>query len=79
MRRNITAGDVPFHKAWLQAIVDRIEIDDATIRIIGDKSNLERVARTDSTSGQAGVRSSVRKWYAQGESNPCLRRERAPS
>ena len=79
LRTNITADDIPFRKAWLQAIVDRIEIDDTTVRIVGDKSNLEWVVQTGAAPGQAGVRSSVHKWYAQGESNPCLRRERAPS
>ena len=53
-------------EAWLQAIVNRIEIDDTTIRISGDKSNLERVVRTGAASAQAGVRSSIRNGTPKG-------------
>ncbi|NEU15034.1 recombinase family protein, partial [Methylobacterium sp. BTF04] len=41
MRENVTAGEIPFRKAWIQSIVDRVEVDDHVIRIIGDKSSLE--------------------------------------
>ncbi len=78
MRDNITTGDIPFRKAYIQAVVDRIEVDDNVIRIIGDKTTLEQ-AVAGKTVGRSGVRSFVRKWRAQGESNPCFRRERATS
>lgn len=37
MRANITAGESPFRKACLRSILDRIDVDDEVIRIIGDK------------------------------------------
>ena len=42
MRDNVRNGDVPFRKAWIQAIVDRVEVDDEVIRIVGDKTSLEQ-------------------------------------
>ena len=41
MRENITTGEVPFGKAWLRSVVERIEVDDAVVRIIGGKATLE--------------------------------------
>ncbi len=71
MRRNITEGTIPFRKAWLRSIIDRVEVDTDTVRIIGDKANLEQViAATNSGSlKEPGVRSSVRKWRARKDSN----------
>jgi hypothetical protein len=31
----------PFRKAYIKAVVDRIEVDDHAIRIIGDQATLE--------------------------------------
>jgi site-specific DNA recombinase len=42
MRENLTTGAVPFRKAMITSVVDRIEVDDTEIRIIGDKGTLER-------------------------------------
>jgi DNA invertase Pin-like site-specific DNA recombinase len=75
MRENITTGEVPFRKAYLRSVIDRIEVDDDIIRITGDKTRLEQAIGGKSFA-TSGVRSFARKWYAQGESNPCLRRER---
>jgi len=41
MRENITSGDIAFRRAYIQAVVDRPEVDDGVVRIIGDKSTLE--------------------------------------
>lgn len=79
MRENVTTGEITFRKAWLQAIVDRVEVDDDVIRIVGDKANLEAVIVADGASASAGVRSSVRKWRALRESNPSPQRERLMS
>jgi site-specific DNA recombinase len=68
MRENITAGDIPFRKAYIQSVVDRIEVDDHAIRIIGDKATLEQAIAGSSGSG-IGVRSFVRKWRARRDSN----------
>ncbi len=78
MRENVTSGDVPFRKNYIRSVVDRIEVDDEVIRIIGDKATLEQAI-----AGQAlrpdGVRRRVPKWRSLGDSNPCFRRERATS
>jgi hypothetical protein len=42
MREKLTTGTVPFRKAYLGAIVDRIEVDDCEIRIVGRKDLLEQ-------------------------------------
>src|SRR5690606_11535458 len=36
MRENIAAGEIPFRKAYLRSVIDRIEVDDDVIRIVGD-------------------------------------------
>ncbi len=79
MRVNVTSGEIPFRKAWLQAIVDRVEVGADVIRIVGDKGSLETALTKANGSAVPSVRSSVRKWRSQGESNPCFRRERATS
>ena len=35
MRQRIQEGDTPARKAWLSSIVDRIEVDEGTIRLFG--------------------------------------------
>jgi len=36
MRENIATGEIPFRKAYLRLVVDRVEVGDHAIRIIGD-------------------------------------------
>ena len=61
MRDKFTRGEIPFRKAYLGAIVDRVEVDDREIRIVGRKDVLEQAVL-----GNGGfvprVRSFVRKW-----------------
>ena len=78
MRENITTGEIPFRKAYIRSVVDRIEVDDNVIRIIGDKATLEQVVAGRQTT-PGGVRSFERNWRSLGDSNPCFRRERATS
>ena len=78
MRERITTGETPFRKAYLRSIVDAIEVDDKVIRIHGSKTSLEQAIIAGEQIGK-GVRSFVRKWRSQGDSNPCFRRERATS
>ncbi len=78
MREHITTGDTTFRKAYLRSIVDAIEVDDKVIRIHGSKASLEQAVIAGEQIGK-GVRSFIRKWRAQGDSNPCFRRERAAS
>lgn len=75
MRENIRTGEVPFRKAYLRSVIDRVEVDDAMIRIVGDAATLEEVivAQGSDTRNKAssgfGVRRSVRKWRARKDSN----------
>ena len=65
-------------KTYLRSVISQIEIGDQKIRIIGNKSNLAGLIVGQTTQAQ-NVSGFVRKWRAQGESNPCFRRERATS
>lgn len=60
MRERLTTGDVPFRKAYLGAIIDRVEVDDHQIRIKGRKDLLERAVAAGSSSA-APVRSYVER------------------
>jgi hypothetical protein len=44
MRENLTSGSVSFRKAYIQSIVDAVEVDDDPIRIEGSKEVLEQAA-----------------------------------
>ncbi len=68
MRERLTTGDIPFRKAYLGAIIDRIEVDDAQIRIMGRKDVLEQAVMANG-SPVPGVRSFVRKWRTRQDSN----------
>ena len=61
MREQITSGEIPFRKAYLGALVDRIEVDDREVRILGRKDVLEQAVIADAA-GRAEVRSFVPKW-----------------
>lgn len=49
IRRTMTEGSIPFGKAWLRSVIDRVDVDAATVRIIADKSNLEQVVVATNT------------------------------
>ena len=74
MREKLTTGDAPFRKAYLGAIVDRIEVDDYVVRIVGRKDVLEQAVLANG-GPVPGVRSFVRKWRSLGESNPSFQIE----
>jgi hypothetical protein len=61
MREKLTGGDIAFRKTYISAIVDRVEVDDGQIRIIGRKEILEQAVRASAAVGP-GVRSFVPKW-----------------
>jgi len=42
MREKFSSGSVPFRKAYLQSLIDLVEVDDHRIRIMGSKDVLER-------------------------------------
>ena len=69
MREKLTTGEVPFRKAYLRSIIDRVEVDDREIRIVGRKDVLEQAVLANGGPVQ-GVRSFVRKWRTGQDSNP---------
>jgi site-specific DNA recombinase len=78
MREKLTTGEVPFRKAYLGSIVDRIEVDDTVIRIVGRKDVLEQAVLANG-GPVPRVRSFVRKWRSLRESNPSFQIENLQS
>jgi site-specific DNA recombinase len=58
----------PLRKAYVRSLVDRIEVDDNVVRIIGDKASLEQAVAHGASTGNA-VRSFEPKWRARKDSN----------
>ncbi len=79
LRAKLRDGPIAMRKAYLQAIVDRIEVDDSEIRIFGRKDKLLNQLMSDRPKPAGKVRSFGREWRPVGDSNPCYRRERAAS
>jgi len=68
MRTKLDTGDTQARKAYLRAVISRIEVDDQKVRIIGDKSTLADMIAGRQT--QAGnVRGFVRNWRARKDSS----------
>ena len=68
MRENFSTGSVPFRKAYLQALINVIEVDDDQIRIKGSKDLLEKAVLA-SQSGQPGCSQMSTRWRARDDSN----------
>jgi site-specific DNA recombinase len=68
IRENFSTGSVPFRKAYLQALVNVIEIDDHQVRIKGSKELLEKAVLA-SQSGQPGCSQMSTRWRARKDSN----------
>ena len=68
MRNKLTNGDIRARKEWLGSVLDRIEVDDHAVKIVGNKQVLA-AAVTGQNSAPARVRGFVRKWRARVESN----------
>lgn len=60
MRARLREGEVPFRKAYIRAVIDRMEVQPDEIRITGRRDVLER-AVTNGPDAAPGVRSSVRE------------------
>ena len=58
MHMHIRSGEIPLRKAYLKAVVDRIEVETNVIRIAGIKDTLERAVQSDPENLPAAVRSS---------------------
>ena len=69
MRERLTSGEVPFRKAYLGALIDRIEVGDRQVRIFGRKDVLEQAVLANGGPA-SGVRTFVRRWRSLRESNP---------
>jgi site-specific DNA recombinase len=68
MRTNVVSGTVPFRRAYIRALVDRVEVDDSEIRIVGRRTTLERLVIGGGVT-PAGVPSFDPKWRARKDSN----------
>ncbi|NJO32155.1 MAG: recombinase family protein [Rhodospirillales bacterium] len=64
MRGRLTTGEVTFRKAYISSLVDRIEVDDAEVRIMGRKEVLEQAVRSSVTPPPV-VHSFVPSWRAK--------------
>lgn len=78
MRQRLQESDTPARKAWLTSILDRIEVDEGTIRMFGRKDVLEQCVTADA-SATPRVRTFVPEWRSRRDSNPCTQRERLVS
>jgi hypothetical protein len=59
MRERFTSGSVPFRKAYLQSLIDVVEVDDHQIRVKGSKDVLERAVLASQTAGGSGSQMST--------------------
>ena len=69
MRENVLSGDTAFRRAYLRAVIDKVEVDDSEIRIHGRKTVLERLVMGGGAA-PAGVPSFVREWRARERFEP---------
>jgi hypothetical protein len=63
MRERFTSGSVPFRKAYLQSLIDVVEVDDRQIRIKGSTDVLERAVLAGQAADESGSHMSTR-WRA---------------
>jgi site-specific DNA recombinase len=68
MRENFTTGSVPFRKAYLQSLIEVIEVDDHQVRINGNKDLLEKAVLA-SQHGNSWCSQTSTKWRARRDSN----------
>lgn len=68
MNAKLDAGDTNTRKGYIHSIIDAVEVDDQTIRIIGSKDILQAAIAGKQTEN-GNVRGFVRKWRARHDSN----------
>ena len=68
MRERLTTGEIPFRRTQLASIVDRIEVDEHAVRIVGRKDVLEQAVIAGGAATPA-VRSFVPGWRSRQDSN----------
>ena len=69
LRDQLQNGDTAFRKAYLNLLVDRIEVDDLEVRIRGPKSALASAASGRLPRPSEAVPSFVREWRTRRDSN----------
>ncbi len=69
MREHFSSGSIPFRKAYLQSLVNVVDVDDHRVLIKGRKDLLEK-AVIASQNGQLGCSQMSTKWRAGRDSNP---------
>src|SRR5437764_9050882 len=67
MRENFSTGSVPFRKAYLQALIDSIEVHDDVVRIRGSKDVLENAIFASQNGASCSQMST--NWRARRDSN----------
>jgi site-specific DNA recombinase len=68
MRENFTTGSVPFRKAYLQSLIEVIEVDDHQVRINGNKDLLEKAVLA-SQHGNSWCSQTSTRWRTRHDSN----------
>ena len=68
MRENFTSGSIPLRKAYLQPLIDVIEVDDTQIRIKGSKDVLERAVLASRSGTMPGSQMST-GWRTRHDPN----------
>jgi hypothetical protein len=68
MTEKLDNGDTNARRSYIRSIIDAIEVDDKSIRIIGSKDVLQAVIAGKQTAN-GNVRGFVRKWRARRDSN----------
>ncbi|KAH2776941.1 hypothetical protein KXW38_009789, partial [Aspergillus fumigatus] len=68
MNAKLDAGDTNTRKGYIHSIIDAVEVDDQTIRIIGSKDILQAAIAGKQTEN-GNVRGFVRKWRTRHDSN----------
>lgn len=63
MSDKLSAGDTNTRKGYIRSIIDAVEVDDRTIRIIGSRDILQAAIAGKQTEN-GNVRGFVRKWRA---------------
>jgi len=68
MREKFTTGSVPFRKAYLQSLLEVVEVDDHRIRIKASKDVLERAVLAGEAARESGSQM-ITRWRARQDSN----------
>jgi site-specific DNA recombinase len=68
MRVKVLSADTAFRRAYLRTVIDKVEVDDTEIRILGRRDVIERLVMGGETA-QTGVPGFVLDWRARRDSN----------